>query len=904
MERAASPQTNGPWTHVPLAPRQARHKRSRLGSKPRYLSKVIKNPEKQESAGQRIFKGLIADLQRENPPSHYWKSGANTNGRFAHDKPRRPCVTGQSQEVTGCGAPGKEESSWQQAWREVWGKLLYNYYNWRQDTVCDLQLIVFFNIGVVLLGTLLRGLLWDDQVQDVGQWLSNLYQVITLSFGENFPDANAPFTDKLFSVMVATCGLASFAMVLALVEQVVLEMLDANVKRGSVVYEKDHLLILSWCKSQRDVEMVRKVLEQYCLAHKPTGGTTIVVMTQRQKLEMEALLWRCLPAAKRFGTKIVIRQGSPLIPSDLKMVAACQAASTIIVSDHSRSPTEADAQSVRCAILLDEQQSQCGAPVSNHLETRHVVVDVKTSNAMPLLKYACSSRVLALPTNQLNALRLAKMVKRPVISVVSQQLFNFANSSSLYVQQFPQVVGTQFGDLARMFPDAIVLGVVHSNNRKATMNPKADYVVIQGDELILIRPTDKSGPQYQPLMEPIPFHLLNQSWDTINPEPTLLAAEQEATRGSQPHKPGCLKAVTMRSCTCNPSSLRKQEANTVQSYMIPPEYLNVDFTAEKVLLCGWADHAFMLDLLRELDHGQSCLPHGSEVVCVNVHDPDESLGKVVRSLTLENVTVRHVQLDPLQRSQMTKLDLSSFRCAIVLCDELWVDPDNDDSNGIDTIDEPSVLRLDALVMVVQLNIRKILEDQQLPPLNIIGQKVANEGLTRFEDRHRLPLGISVNFSSFAAKMLTQVAYNRKMLLPCAQLGEGADITIVDASAYAEVGERLNFWELISRAQVHDELLVGYYAIPEELDEPLESIINPVGVEARCQRRVWNTGNGMLKFIIIRNKMSSPGAGSPSSSSFDDLHIEYRLTQRAHWVASSAEEEGREEAELARSVMAL
>jgi len=64
------------------------------------------------------------------------------------------------------------------------------------------------------------------------------------------------------------------------------------------------------------------------------------------------------------------------------------------------------------------------------------------------------------------------------------------------------------------------------------------------------------------------------------------------------------------------------------------------------------------------------------------------------------------------------------------------------------------------VMVVQLNIRKMLEEACLPPINIIGQKVASEGLTRFEDRSRLPLGISVNFTSFAAKMLTLVGEAR------------------------------------------------------------------------------------------------------------------------------------------------
>jgi hypothetical protein len=50
----------------------------------------------------------------------------------------------------------------------------------------------------------------------------------------------------------------------------------------------------------------------------------------------------------------------------------------------------------------------------------------------------------------------------------------------------------------------------------------------------------------------------------------------------------------------------------------------------------------------------------------------------------------------------------------------------------------------------------------LPPINIICEKVANQGLTRFEDRQRLPLGISVNFNSLSAKLLTRVRFGLPM----------------------------------------------------------------------------------------------------------------------------------------------
>ena len=45
--------------------------------------------------------------------------------------------------------------------------------------------------------------------------------------------------------------------------------------------------------------------------------------------------------------------------------------------------------------------------------------------------------------------------------------------------------------------------------------------------------------------------------------------------------------------------------------------------------------------------------------------------------------------------------------------------------------------------------------QKLPDFNILCEKCAFEGMTRFEDRFKQPLGISVNFTSYAARLLTQ-----------------------------------------------------------------------------------------------------------------------------------------------------
>ncbi|KAF6262463.1 hypothetical protein COO60DRAFT_628176 [Scenedesmus sp. NREL 46B-D3] len=327
----------------------------------------------------------------------------------------------------------------------------------------------------------------------VTRWLAALgtdvYQVMVLSFGENFPspDGGVSPVEELFSVAVALAGLAGFALALALVEQVVLETNMANVKRGSPVYESGHYLVLGWAVSQRDLELLIKLVGQLISSAAADGGATIVVLTQREKLEMEELFRRTIAPAARAGSRLVFRQGSPLLPTDLSSVAASKARSTIIISDQSRGRDEADAQSLRCAILLDELDGYRGLRKGRAMG--HIVVETRTANAVPLLRFSCSKRVIALPAGHMNARRLARMLKRPFISWVSQRLWAFDSRCSLFMHAAPGLTGTRFRSLAFLFPDAIVMGVAHMSSGRVTLNPELEYALAADDELVLCRPT-------------------------------------------------------------------------------------------------------------------------------------------------------------------------------------------------------------------------------------------------------------------------------------------------------------------------------------------------------------------------------------------------------------------------------
>ena len=68
-------------------------------------------------------------------------------------------------------------------------------------------------------------------------------------------------------------------------------------------------------------------------------------------------------------------------------------------------------------------------------------------------------------------------------------------------------------------------------------------------------------------------------------------------------------------------------------------------------------------------------------------------------------------------------------------------------------------------------------------------------MTRFEDRYRLPLGISVNMSAFTATILAEVAYDKRVLLPYSHLGVDHELAVQDVSAFASEGEQISFWQL-------------------------------------------------------------------------------------------------------------
>ncbi|KAI3425193.1 hypothetical protein D9Q98_008962 [Chlorella vulgaris] len=866
---------------------------------------------------------------------------------------------------------------------ELTGRLMYKYYNWRKDTLSDLQLFLLFNVGLFLLGAGIEGAILrgsddmpdttaaaaaamaaaksgDVTVEVEEAWL-NLYSVFKTVFGQEMPGLDSSFIHQLFSVATVIGGLGSFALVLALVEQVVLEVLEVNVKVGSCVYEQGHTVLLCWCESAGETEQVTRMLKQLCLAYRASGGRTVVVLTQHGKLEMETAFRGRIPLEQRYGSTLVFRCGSPLDPAALSLVSCATAGSIIISGDYSRLPLESDDQVVRAAILVDEillarqqqqqqqqgqQQGQqgwqgAGAAVGQAGKRPTMVAQVKGREALATLQFACGDRVHAIPTKSANARRLARMVQLPETAALLREFSNYGSHAHLTLRALPShLAGKTVAELALHMPDAAVVGLQQANlgsggngsnsnsnssssssssgRNSVLVNPSAATIVRQGDQLVLL-----SGEHVTFLSTPLstavdPARSFPGAWGPASrrkghgsgggggTEPVLEPSIVVGAGSMDDEEDLALTPLSSRMSELMPdvsgvtgvsalAASGSMDGSAPEEYRLPEQYYALSGSPQRLLVCGWGCQQTMAELLCALDSGPQSLPVGSSVMLVN-HHPDcrKALDEIVRQGDIKNIFLRHTRADPRSRAALgAAVQVGDYTAAMILSDELWhrssaasdisgtgsgtggipgggggpvtLEP----GSGVDALAvgvEPSssnrslheALRMDASVLGVQLNIRMLLQAAGCRDINLICEKQSHTGVTRFEDMNRLPLGVTFDAASFSARLLSQAAVEPLVWGVYGALGRSVHFFKVDASELAGEQEELSYCQLQQRTLIsRQSVLLGFYTIPQR-GGGVRLELNPQGEQARSQPRVWNSGDGRCKLLLLAPKAQGTG----------------------------------------------
>ena len=277
---------------------------------------------------------------------------------------------------------------------------------------------------------------------------------------------------------------------------------------------------------------------------------------------------------------------------------------------------------------------------------------------------------------------------------------------------------------------------------------------------------------------------------------------------------------------------------------------------KNILVSGWPGTSYSIALIKALDTkvAREALDKDcprTKVVILNDHD-EEFMQSIFESLknSVTHIELIHKRCDPRNKEQLARAlegSLNEISAAITLSDTLWLDRES--TTGF-ALSSSAMMRIDALVLTCQLNIRYLIEMSGSPEISFIAEKLSSESVcTRFEDRQRLPLGAAVNFSSFAAKALAQEALLPGSIGVYNQVGKKCLLRVYDSSALARKGEHVSYACLQRRAAALQCILMGYYDVPKSAFDTVHLELNPQGVQDKGNKRVWNNGKGGTMFIL-------------------------------------------------------
>ncbi|XP_024543158.1 probable ion channel POLLUX isoform X2 [Selaginella moellendorffii] len=577
---------------------------------------------------------------------------------------------------------------------------------------------------------------------------------------------NIGFGPRFVSVCISLGGLLIFALMLGLVSDAISEKVDSLKKGKSEVIESNHTLVLGWS------DKLGSLLKQLAIANQSLGGSIVVVLAERDKEQME------IDIAKLefdfMGTSVICRSGSPLIMADLKKVSVSKARSIIVLAEVENAD-QSDARALRVVLSL--------AGVKEGLKG-HVVVELSDIDNEPLVKLVGGEMVETVVAHDVIGRLMIQCARQPGLAQIWEDILGFDNAE-FYIKRWPQLDGLNFKDVLISFPDAVPCGVKAASNGRILLNPEDDYILLEGDELLVIAEDDDT---YAPA--PVP------KVENVSPELDV----------------------------CRKPKVPK-----------------------KMLLCGWRrDVEDMIMVLEAFLAQGSELWMFSEVP---EHEREKKLldGGLDPQL-LFNIKLVHREGNAVIRRHLESLPLETFDSILILADEaLEESVVKADSRSLATLllirDIQSKRLPYKETKTVQIrqagssHTSWIREMEQASNKSIIISEILDS-----RTRHLVSvskIGDYVLSNELVSMALAMVAEDKQINRVLEELfsEEGNELYIRTAALYLYDQEELNFYEVMIRARQRHEIIIGYRPAAAE-----RAIINPPN---KAERRTWSIEDVMV-----------------------------------------------------------
>jgi len=195
------------------------------------------------------------------------------------------------------------------------------------------------------------------------------------------------------------------------------------------------------------------------------------------------------------GTSVVIRSGNPSQKCDLERVSAPLARSVTILSDTSMTANQADAKSLRTMLCLQSLDYLSG----------HITVEMQDVDNRRLMLLLGNKKVEVVVAHDFLGRVIVRSSNQSGLSHVLTSILGYKDND-LYMKDWPDLYGKEFGEIVYLFEDAIVLGI-QDGFGDCHLNPDEHDMYDEGDSLVFLAWDDDT---YHP-MPPERAHMVQLS---------------------------------------------------------------------------------------------------------------------------------------------------------------------------------------------------------------------------------------------------------------------------------------------------------------------------------------------------------------------------------------------------------
>lgn len=294
------------------------------------------------------------------------------------------------------------------------------------------------------------------------------------------------YVGRALSTIITVLGYVLFlGLLIAILTQWMNQVIDKMEAGLTPVILNDHILILGW--THRTPYIVKELLLTRGRADRfldSRGASDLRVVILADLTEQNTILPQLQLALGGLWSdrSVILRHGSALKLEDLERVSYDKAAAVILPGPDfgADSPGTADAEALKTLYAIYRHASK--ADISIPL----MVVGLYVSGRQAIAQKAYGADIEIVMPEELLSQILAQCVLEPGLWDVYAELFSMNVGNTVYITENEQPGGKQFGELQRMFGQAVLIGQIPANGGPPLLCPGSKHKVISEDRLVFI----------------------------------------------------------------------------------------------------------------------------------------------------------------------------------------------------------------------------------------------------------------------------------------------------------------------------------------------------------------------------------------------------------------------------------